>query len=96
MKCKDCLLWRNEEEETRDQLVNFNVDTARWLGKKNPSLTLIKALDQEHDSLDRKWRRLWAISKTECPPGRCILISELNQEEHEGPTLYPVGNHESL
>lgn len=85
MQCKNCLIWRQTEEQTRERLANLTIDTARFLGKEVNNPTIVeqfrKSLNRVYDWLDRRWRKLIVeIGDMECRQGRCILC-DLGEEE---------------
>ena len=78
MLCKECWIYRQKLEGTKDQLSSLDIDTARFLGKdaNNPGIAarFNEPLDKVFDYLDHLWRKLIVeIGDKKCPLGRCIL-----------------------
>ena len=81
MLCKECWIYRQKLEGTKERLSNLDINTAKFLGKEANNPTTVahwnKTLDELADHLDRLWRKLVVeIGDRECTQGRCILLED--------------------
>jgi len=82
MICKECWIYRQRLEHTKEQLSSLPMECAHLFRKelKDPvkAQRITESLNQTLDILESQWRCLIVeISDRECPEGECLLRSEL-------------------
>ena len=66
MTCRDCYVWRQHHDQYRERAQTLTIDTAKCLGKMEPTEELNRATDGKCDWLDKRWRYLVSIMNEDC------------------------------